>query len=253
MASVRAEGTTIIYNAAEESHITNLCDLLRAMGFAISGDGSSMITIKGNPEIDTAPAEITVIPDEIEVGTFAAAAAVTGGDIRIEGAGTRLQLLPILTKLEDFNVQFTYDEASQVLHVLPSPDLRATDIQTNPWPGFPADLQSPFTVIATQAKGTSLIHDWMYEGRLYFVDLLQKMGAHIIICDPHRALVSGPTSLTHSSAITPDLRAGAALVIAALAAEGESIIEHAELIDRGYVRIEEKLRSLGADITRSDD
>ncbi|MCC2631457.1 MAG: murA [Patescibacteria group bacterium] len=250
MAAARAEGTTTILNAAEETHIGNLCDLLRAMGYVISGDGTSKIVIQGQPELQTTAAEVTILPDEIEVGTYAVAAAVTGGDVILHKVGTRLQLLPILSKLDDFNVYYKYDEGSQILHILPSPELRASDIQTNPWPGFPADLQSPFTVLATQAKGTSLVHDWMYEGRLYFVDLLQKMEANIIICDPHRAIVNGPTLLKHSSSITPDLRAGAALVIAALAAEGTSIIEHAELIDRGYAKIEQNLRALGADITR---
>lgn len=252
MAAVRSNGTTTILNAAEETHICNLCDLLRAMGFSIEGDGTSRITVFGSPEIDTITAEATILPDEIEVGTFAIAAAVTQGDLFLHKVGTYEQLVPILTKLSDFNVQFEYNEAEQTLHVLPSYDLRASDIQTNPWPGFPADLQSPFTILATQAKGTSLIHDWMYEGRLYFVDLLTKMGANIITCDPHRAIVNGPTPLQQSTSTSPDLRAGAALVIAALAAEGTSTIEYAELIDRGYARLEEKLRSVGAEITREE-
>ncbi|MEI6477922.1 MAG: UDP-N-acetylglucosamine 1-carboxyvinyltransferase [bacterium] len=250
MAAVAAEGSTIIINAAEETHITNLCDFLRSMGYDIHGDGTSTITVHGQPGRLGHGAETTVISDEIEVGTYAVAAAVTQGDILLHKVGTRRELLPILSKLDDFQVLYEYDEGQQTLHVLPSPTITAADVQTNPWPGFPADLQSPFTVLATQAKGTSLVHDWMYEGRLYFVDLLQKMGATITICDPHRALVSGPTPLNHSSSITPDLRAGAALVVAALAAEGTSVIEHAELIDRGYARIEENLRALGADITR---
>ena len=250
MASTRAAGTTTIIWAAEESHITNLCDLLRTMGFDVTGDGTSTITVKGQPELVTSEARCTVIPDEIEVGTFAAAALVTGGDVILEQVGSYVQVAPILSKLEDFNAQFTYDEGNQRLRLMPSTSLTATSIQTNPWPGFPPDLQSPFTVLATQAAGTSLIQDWMYEGRLYFTDLLQKMGANIVICDPHRALVTGPTKLYRAQSITPDLRAGAALIVAALAAEGTSEIEHAELIDRGYMDIEQRLRSIGATISR---
>ena len=252
MAAVRAHGTTTIYNAAQELHISNLCDLLSQMGYTIHGDGTSTITIEGNPDLQAREAEITVIADEIEIGTFAIASLVTQGTVTLTNVGSRRDLLPILSKLDDFNAQYTYNEGESSLTLLPSPDLRAADVQTNPWPGFPPDLQSPFTVLATQAAGTSLIHDWMYEGRLYFVDLLQKMGAQIVICDPHRALVTGPTELYRNSSITPDLRAGAALVLAALAAEGESVIEHVELIDRGYVALDERLRSLGADITRED-
>jgi UDP-N-acetylglucosamine 1-carboxyvinyltransferase len=251
MAATMAQGTTVIHNAAEESHIQNLCQFLRSLGYQVSGDGTSTITIVGQP-LSSQSASITVIPDEIEVGTYAVAAAVTQGSISMTNVGTRPQLFPILHKLNEFGVQFDYNEPEQLLHIHESPHLVSATIQTNPWPGFPPDLQSPFTVLATQATGVSLIHDWMYEGRLAFCELLQKMGANIVLCDPHRALVSGPTQLTHNSLITPDLRAGAALVVAALAAEGESIIEHAELIDRGYEAIDIKLQQLGATIYRSE-
>lgn len=250
MAACRATGTTYLYNAAQENHISNLADLLRAMGFQISGDGTSSVVITGNPELATTAAECNLIPDEIEIGTYAVATVVTGGSVTLERVGTFEQIMPILSKLDDFNVQYTYNEEAQTLHILPSPNLKASSFKTNPWPGFPPDLQSPFTVLATQAKGNSLIHDWMYDGRLYFVDLLEKMGADITIADPHRVIVHGPTPLSKSSLISPDLRAGAALIIAALAAEGTSTIEHIELIDRGYVAIDAKLRSLGAQITR---
>jgi UDP-N-acetylglucosamine 1-carboxyvinyltransferase len=219
------------------------------MGYQIEGDGTSRITVHGNPHITTNAAEMTIIPDEIEIGTFAVAGLITGGTVRLEQVGSHQGLIPILSKLDDFNAKYTYNE-DESLTIHPSPELKAADVQTNPWPGFPPDLQSPFTVLATQATGTSLIHDWMYEGRLYFVDLLQRMGANITICDPHRALVNGPTPLTSSSSITPDLRAGAALVLAALVAEGQSVIEHVELIDRGYVELDNRLRSLGAVIER---
>ena len=250
MAATRAEGQTTILWAAEESHIINLCDLLRSMGFIIRGDGTSTITIDGQPTVRTVAAQAQVIPDEIEIGTFAVAALVTQGTVTLTTIGTYLQVAPILSKLKDFNAHFSYNEVAQTLQLFPSPELTASSVQTNPWPGFPPDLQSPFAVLATQATGTSLIQDWMYEGRLYFTELLQKMGANIVICDPHRALVTGPTKLYRTSSITPDLRAGAALIVAALTAEGTSEIEHAELIDRGYMKIEERLASLGATISR---
>lgn len=248
MAATRAPGLTVLRNTAEETHISNVADLLRNMGYTIEGDGTSTITIAGDPAHATQPATVTVIPDDIEVGTFAVAALVTQGTVRLEGVGDRLGLLPILSKLDDFNARYTYED--DVLTIEPSPDMHAADVQTNPWPGFPPDLQSPFMVLATQVPGTSLIHDWMYEGRLYFADLLQKMGANITICDPHRAIVSGPTPLTRSTSISPDLRAGAALILAALVAEGESVIEHVELIDRGYAHIDTRLQSLGAQVVR---
>jgi UDP-N-acetylglucosamine 1-carboxyvinyltransferase len=250
MASVTAEGTTHIFNAAGEEHITNLANLLRKLGYSVSGDGSASILIHGQSGISSQSAEEEIIADEIEVGTFAVASLITGGTITLKRVGNRISILPILDKLDDFNAQYHYDEESQELTLLPSPDLRAADIQTNPWPGFFPDLQSPFAVLATQSKGQSLIHDWMYEGRLNFVDLLERMGANITVCDPHRVIVSGPTPLQKTSTVSPDLRAGAALVLAALAAEGESIVEHVELIDRGYVELDERLRNLGAQIIR---
>lgn len=252
MAATRANGTTIIYNAAEEPHIVNLGNLLRGMGYSIQGDGSSQITIQGNSALQTQPTEIQVIPDDIEVGTFAVAAVLTQGHITLHQVGSYQNLMPILSKLEDFNVQFIYNSENQSLEILPSPRLTASNLQTGPWPAFPTDLQSPFSILATQATGTSLIHDWMYEGRLYFVDLLLRMGANCIICDPHRVIITGPTPLRHSSTITPDLRAGAALVLAALAAKGVSLVEHAELIERGYAKLDEHLRNLGAQIIRED-
>jgi UDP-N-acetylglucosamine 1-carboxyvinyltransferase len=252
MAAIRAEGTTTLYHAAEERHISNLANLLRQYGFQITGDGTSTIVIHGKPHHLGGQAEIDTIPDEIEVGTFVVAAAITGGTVSLERVGKRIDLLPILAIMDDFNVQYTYDEANEVLNVLPSPELKATNFKTGPWPGFPTDLQSPFTILATQATGTSLIHDWMFEDRLYFVRTLHSMGASIVICDPHRILVTGPTPLTHSSLVTPDLRAGAAFVLAALAGEGTTIVEHSEMIDRGYANLDERLRSLGADIVRID-
>ena len=250
MAATRAQGVTRIYEAAEEPHIRNLCDLLRAMGYDVSGDGTSMVTIQGKPQHSGTAAEVTIIPDDIEVGTFAVAAAITGGDITLEGVGTKLDMLPILSQMDDFHMCYEYNETAETLRVMASPDLTGTKVQVRPWPGFPPDLQSPFIVLATQAQGTSLVQDWMYEGRLYFVSLLQKMGANIVICDPHRVLVTGPSPLQASRVLVPDIRAGAALLLAAMIADGESIIEHTEIIERGYAQIDERLRSLGAQIER---
>lgn len=253
MAAVRASGTTHLINAAEEEHISNLAELLRKYGYTVTGDGSSQVMVTGSSELSTRNAEITIIPDEIEIGTFAVAALVTGGEVTLHKVGKRFGLLPLLAKLEDFNAQFTYNEETETLSIHPSPDLKAADVQTNPWPGFFPDLQSPFVVLATQSKGKAEIHDWMYEGRLGFVELLERMGAHATICDPHRVVIEGPTKLKGASNIAPDLRAGAALVLAALAASGESLIEKVELIDRGYVSLDERLRNLGAHIIREED
>ena len=252
MAATLAKGITEIRNAAEEPHIVNLCNLLRGLGYKITGDGSSHITIIGSSELSHLSAEETIIPDDIEIGTFIIAAAITRGNVLLKEVGEKVHLLPILSKLDDFGVSYTYNDQDQSLEVKNNDQFKGVALQTNPWPGFPSDLQSPFTVLATQAVGTSLIHDWMYEGRLYFVDLLQRMGANIVICDPHRVIVNGPTKLNSSSLITPDIRAGAALILAALIAEGTSVIEHTEHIERGYVNIDQRLRSLGANITREE-
>ena len=253
MASVAGTGTTTIVNAAQEEHIGNLCDLLRSMGYTISGDGTSTIIITGTNGLQHNAATITTLPDEIEIGTFAVASLITQGTVTLKKVGKRFGILPILTKLDEFNAQYTYSEETEELQLLPSPNLQAADIQTNPWPGFFPDLQSPFTVLATQAQGSSLIHDWMYEGRLYFVDHLQRMGASIVVCDPHRVLVTGPTPLEHASVPSPDLRAGAALVLAALVAHDRSTIEHVEIIERGYEALDIRLRALHANIERIND
>ena len=254
MAAIGASGTTTVVNCAEEQHISNLADLLRMYGYNVSGDGSSMMQIEGNaPKLSNADATITIIPDEIEIGTFAVAALITGGSIKLERVGGEIGLLPLLSKLDDFNANYEYDEAQETLTILPSPDLVASDVQTNPWPGFFPDLESPFAVLASQANGQSLIHDWMYEGRLNFVENLERMGADVTICDVHRVIVNGPTPLVGARSITPDIRAGAALVLAALAAEGESIIQNIELIERGYASLPERLQSLGANIIREED
>lgn len=252
MAAVCASGTTHIFNAAEEEHVVNLVSLLKKMGYVIQGEGTSSIFITGQSEISHQSAEEEIIADEIEIGTMVVATLLTGGEVTLKRVGNLVSLMPLLSKLDDFNAQYRYDEVQQELTILPSPHLKAADVQTNPWPGFFPDLQSAFTVLATQSEGVSLIHDWMYEGRLNFVELLKRMGAEVTICDPHRVEVKGPTPLQHATNVSPDLRAGAALVLAALAAEGESIVEDVELIDRGYSYLDKQLQSLGAAIVRED-
>lgn len=249
MTAVTASGTTEIFNAAEEEHIHNLSDYLRSLGYQISGDGSHTITIQGT-SLSNLSINHSVISDEIEVGTFAVAALVTQGQVTLTKTGTKKSILPILSKLEDFNAQFSFDANTETLQILPSPDLRSADVQTNPYPGFFPDLQSPFTVLATQSRGEALIHDWMYEGRLNFTDLLARMGADVTVCDPHRVIIKGPTPLSAKDNVSPDLRAGAALVLAALAAKGTSVVDNVELIDRGYVDFDGRLQSLGAKIIR---
>lgn len=247
MAATLASGQTKIKFAACEPHVQDLCRFLIKMGAKIEGIGSQTILIEGTEKLSGATHR--VIPECIEVGTFAAAAAATGGEIEILGIDCQ-DLDPILAILTKMGVE--YKLSDDILQIKKSPHLSAARIQVNPWPGLPTDLQPPLTVLATQAEGVSLIHEWMYERRLFYIDELLKMGANITLCDPHRALVYGPTKLSGTKIISPDIRAGIALVIAALVAEGESEIDNVEIIDRGYEKIEERLRNLGAQIRRVD-
>lgn len=245
MAAVTATGQTIIRNAASEPHVQALCSFLNSMGGHIEGIGSNVLTIDGVDAL--AGASMDVPPDHIEVGTWIVAAAVTKGDVEITG-GEIGDFEKILLTYRAFGVKI--DAKGQTLHVHPS-ELRAVrKIETNVWPGFPTDLMSVTITLATQATGTTLCHDWMYEGRMFFVDKLIQMGANIILSDPHRALVTGPTPLRGKNIDSPDLRAGMALILAALTAQGQSIIERAELIDRGYENVADRLRLLGAKIER---
>lgn len=238
-------GRTTIRNAASEPHIENLGAMLRSMGASVEGTGSNVVHIEGRPDLHGARAEVW--PDHIEAGTFAALAAASRGDVVIRNV-VQDHLEMVLTIMERMRVDFTLDGNS--MHVRPS-ELRAIPkIQTGVWPAFPTDLASIFIVLATQAEGMSIVHDWMYEGRMFFVDRLVQMGARIVLADPHRAVISGPCPLTGGVLPSPDIRAGIALVMAALIANGHSEIEHIELIDRGYERIDERLRSLGACIER---
>lgn len=242
-------GKSIIENAAAEPHIVDLASMLTSMGAKISGASTNTIEIYGSKKL--VGVEHRVRPDHIEVGTFAIAAAITGGDILIHDAN-KDDLKMILAYLGKMGVAHKFVD-SDTLQIKPSKLVaKQKEFQTRPWPGFPTDLMSQFIVLATQTQGRVLCHDWMYETRMFFVDYLKGMGADIVIADPHRVFVSGPSSLHGEIIPSPDIRAGGALVLAALAASGTSVVEHAEVIERGYESFDKKLASLGADIKRVD-
>jgi len=247
MASTLAEGETIIKLAAMEPHVQDLISFLNKMGADITEVGTHTLRIRGVRRLFGIKHRI--IPDQIEVGTFAVAAAVTGGEVEIEDVIPE-HLERILLTLKEAGVKYELDK--KTLLIKQSRSLSAFKLQTLPYPGFPTDLQAPFGVLATQCKGTSLIHDPMYEGRMGYVKELQKMGANATICDPHRVLVTGPTPLFGQEIKSLDLRAGATMVIAGLVAKGETIINDAEILDRGYENLDERLRKLGANIIREN-
>ncbi len=240
-------GETVIRNAASEPHITDLAEVLKKMGALIQGSGTSQINIKGLKKLNGF--EHRIMPDHIEAGTFAIAAACTKGNIIIHDAYQE-HLNIIEYYLRQLNVDLLFITA-KTLRVTPSRLISKVDkIQVGSWPGFATDLMSPMIVLATQAEGVTLCHDWMYESRMFFVDKLIAMGAQITQCDPHRVLVAGPSQLRGQELSSPDIRAGIALVIAAMTATGTSKIDKAELIDRGYEDITNRLNNIGANITR---
>lgn len=244
-------GKTTILGAACEPHVVNLADYLNAMGAHVTGAGTNTITIKGTDKLHGAKHEIS--SDYIETGTFAILAAATHSHITIHQAQPQ-DFHMIGTYLKAFGVEFTFHDG-HILEVKPS-DLHTPEhikeIQTRPWPGFPTDVLSPLVVLATQAQGATLIHEWMYDGRLLFSDKLITMGADIVTCDPHRIIVKGKTPLRGKHLTSPDIRAGIALVIAGLIATGETIIDHTELIGRGYQNLAPRLQALGADIEETN-
>ena len=243
------KGETIIMNAASEPHVADLAGALRKMGAEIRGEGTNHLSVRGGAKLRGFNHRI--MPDHIEAGTFAIATACTGGHVVIHDAEREhLQMITLYLKRLGMKLSFL-DE--KTLEVSPS-ELRApgAKIQVGVWPGFPTDLMSPMIVLATQAQGTTLLHDWMYESRMFFVDKLIAMGAQITLCDPHRVLVTGRSALRGQELSSPDIRAGIALVIAALAARGESLIDRAELVDRGYEDIVNRMESLGARMARRD-
>ena len=253
MAAALANGTTIIRNAACEPHVQDLCHMLCRFGAQIENIGSNTLTIHGVERLGGG--EYTIGPDYMEVGSYIALAAVTDGEILIKnGAPEHLRMVSLV--FERLGVRFetrgndVFVPAEQSLTIASDIGGTIPSIADAPWPGFPADLMSIAIVLASQARGTVLIHDKMFESRLYFVDKLIAMGARIIVCDPHRCVVQGPSPLHGDEVESPDIRAGMALLIAALCAEGQSSIRNIRQIDRGYERTEEKLRRLGAKIQR---
>jgi len=247
MAASLAEGRTIIKLAAAEPHVQDLCNFLNKIGAKISGIGTHVLIIDGVKKLHGA--EHTIIPDQIEAGTFAVLAAATRGEIKIKNIIPE-HLEIILLKLKQIGVKM--EVGDNYLEIFSSPDLKAFKLQTMPYPGFPTDLQSPFGVLATQCQGTSLIQDPLFEGRMGYVNELAKMGANAIIADPHRVIITGPTPLYGQDIKSLDLRAGVTLIIAGLIATGQTTINQAEIIDRGYEKIEERLAKLGAKIKRVD-
>jgi len=255
MAAVLTPGTTHIHNAASEPHIQDLCQLLIAMGARIDGVGSNVLTIEGVTSLHGATHEIG--PDYLEVGSFIGLAAATGGDLLIRNCRPREHRM---TAIAYGRLGIEWEVRGEDIYLPRHPKLEIredmhgalTKIDDGPWPAFPADLVSIVLVVATQAAGTILIHEKMFESRLFWVDKLISMGARIVLCDPHRAVVVGPSPLSAQRLSSPDIRAGMALVIAALCAEGKSEIQNVEQIDRGYERLDERLRALGARIERAD-
>jgi len=256
MASVTAKGKTIIYNAACEPHVQGLCHFLNILGASIEGIGSNLITIEGVRKLSGG--NYTIQPDHTEVGSFIGLAAVTKSNLRIKNAGVKYLRVTSLM-FEKLGVKIKIDgediiiSEKQELIVKKNVPGGIPKIDDAPWPGFPADLTSIMTVVATQCSGAVLIFEKMFESRLFWVDKLIEMGAQIIICDPHRAVVSGPTQLKGARVSSPDIRAGMALLIAALGANGTTEIQNIDQIDRGYEKIDERLNSLGANITRMND
>jgi UDP-N-acetylglucosamine 1-carboxyvinyltransferase len=256
MAAVMAEGTTVIYNAACEPYLQQLCKMLNRMGAKISGVGSNLLTVEGVDYLGGT--EHAMLPDMIEVGSFIGMAAMTQGEVTIKNAGLEnLGQIPEKFQQLGIHMQFKGDDiyipSQDWYEIQTFLDGSVLTISDHPWPGFTPDLLSIVLVVATQAKGSVLIHQKMFESRLFFVDKLMEMGAQIILCDPHRATVIGLGRRTPLRGITmssPDIRAGVALLIAALSAEGKSIIQNIEQIDRGYQHIDKRLAALGADIKR---
>lgn len=256
MAASMASGTTTIYNAACEPYIQQLCAMLNSMGAKINGIGSNLLTIEGVSKLSGTTHRI--LPDMIEVGSFIGLAAMTQSDITIKGAGVaHLGIIPEKFRQLGIQLNITGDDIhipeQELYEVQRYFDGGVLTISDHPWPGFTPDLLSIVLVTAIQAKGSVLIHQKMFESRLFFVDKLIDMGAQIILCDPHRAVVIGLEREQKLRGITmssPDIRAGQALLIAALSAEGKSTIQNIEQIDRGYQYIDERLRNLGADIKR---
>jgi UDP-N-acetylglucosamine 1-carboxyvinyltransferase len=253
MAAVRARGETVLGNAACEPHVQDLCRFLVARGARIEGIGSNVLRIRGVDRLRGG--EWRICPDHIEIASFIGLAAVTGGEMVIEDVDVE-HMVAIWPGLERLGIRWHHEDRAvrvpggQELVIRDDLGAQIPKIEDGPWPSFPADLTSIALAVATQARGTVLIFEKMFENRLFFVDKLVSMGARIILCDPHRAIVNGPTQLYGERMESPDIRAGMAMLIASLCADGRSTIGNIGQIDRGYERIDERLRALGASIER---
>jgi len=256
MAAALTRGTTVIRNAASEPHVQDLARMLFAMGAAIDGIGSNVMTVHGTAELHGCTHIIA--PDHIEIGSFMALAGVTGGELIVKDTipedlrmiRLAFERLGLRSELQGADVIVP---GGQRLKIRNDAGDHTPTLQDGPWPAFPADLTSIALALATQAEGSVIIHEWMFENRLFFTDKLQLMGASITICDPHRAIVVGPRRLRGERVESPDIRAGMAMVVAALCADGVTEIGNVRQIDRGYERIDERLRELGAHIERVED
>ena len=256
MACVLAEGESVLRNAASEPHVQELCQLLNKMGAKIENIGSNTLHITGVDHLHSA--EFTIGPDYLEVVSYIGAAVVTGGSIRIRNAGVcHLDMIHLVMKRLGATWNCEGNDiivpSNQLLEIEPDLGNAIPEISVMPWPSFPTDLMSIAIVIATQSQGSILFHDWMYPSRMYFTDKLVGMGAQIVLCDPHRCIVQGPTPLNGEYLESPDIRAGMSLVLAALSAHGKSVIRNVSQIDRGYQEVDQKLAKLGADILRVED
>jgi len=257
MAATLANGTTTILNAASEPHVMDLAKLLIEMGAQIDGLYTNTLTITGVDRLHGATHR--VVSDHIEVGSYLALAAATGGGITIHDT-VRGHYWMMNRVFERFGLELDIKSDRIVLPAGQSPKIQTDaggaipQVDDGPWPQFPTDMMSPFLVLATQSEGTILFFEKMFEGRMYFVDPLIQMGANAVICDPHRVIITGPSKLRGQTVRSPDIRAGMAMIIAALCATRRPcVVQNAEIVDRGYERVEEKLRALGADIEREQD
>jgi UDP-N-acetylglucosamine 1-carboxyvinyltransferase len=256
MAAVAARGTTTLRNAACEPHVQDLARFLGDLGANVRGIGTNTLTVEGGGRLGAAAC--TVGPDHIEVGSFIGLAAVTNGAVTIEGVRAE-DLRAILLGFERLGVRPRLDggrlivDAGQERRIRPDLGGHVPKLEDGPWPAFPADLMSIAIVAASQCEGMLLVFEKLFESRLFFVDKLIGMGARIVLCDPHRAVIAGPSALHAGVVESPDIRAGMAMLLAALAAQGDSVIHNIGQIERGYERIDERLRALGAQIERRDD
>jgi len=257
MASVAARGPTVLRNAASEPHVQDLARFLVACGAHIDGIGSNALTVQGGRPLAAPAAPFAIGPDHIEVGSFIGLAAVTNGAVTIDGVRGD-DLRATLLAFDRVGVRPRLDgtrlivDADQERRVRPDLGGHIPKLEDGPWPAFPADLMSIAIVVATQCEGLLLVFEKLFESRLFFVDKLIGMGARIVLCDPHRAVIAGPAPLRGGVVESPDIRAGMAMLLAALAAQGESTIHNIGQIERGYERIDERLRALGAHIERID-